>query len=152
MKRSAVGFTIIEILIVIAIIGIAAAMAFPKLSGRVTTLNVRSAKQEVAAYLARARAAAIQNGRAAQFVRNGNVIEVQVDSDTGAVLLGAKDLFDAHGVSVSAWANPAVIRFDPRGIADALGGTRAIVLSKAGVSDSVCVLGFGKVSTEGCSL
>ena len=57
------GFTLIELLIVVTIVGILTIVTAP--TGRRIMVNnaMRSAKQEVAATLAVARASAIHNGR-----------------------------------------------------------------------------------------
>jgi hypothetical protein len=107
----------------------------------------------VASYLSTTRAAAIRTGRTARFIRLGNTISVAVD--TGAVILDYVRLTDLnadHGVTVTMPTNPDTIRFDPRGMAVGINGMLTIVLSKQGISDSVCVIGRGRISTRDCQL
>lgn len=155
MTRTRRGFTLVEILIVIVLMGILATIAMPKISQLSVSYTVASAKQEVAAYLAEARAIAIQNGRNGWFVRNGNTILVAIDTSTGAPPVRFSQVLDLqaqHGVTVTMPTNPDSIRYDPRGIATGLGGKVVIVVSKLGARDSVCVLGLGRISAKDCQL
>src|SRR5438309_409300 len=60
MKRS--GFTTIEMVIVVVLIGLIAAIGFPKIRQSLDKANVRSARAAVGTLAATARAAAIQRG------------------------------------------------------------------------------------------
>ena len=150
MPRSQRGFSTVELLIVIVLLGIVAAMVAPRLGTMGGSLAVRAARQEVAAALATARAAAIQNGRPVSFVKSGNTVGVFMDSAGTTVSLGtARDLGALHGVEVAATRN--LIRFDGRGLATGLNAVETIVLSRGDERDSVCVLRLGKVSTRSCA-
>jgi len=152
MRHRTPGFTVIELLTVIVIMGIVATMAFPRLVQEGTKLTVRSATQEVAAYVAQARATAIATGRPAWFVRDGNVVGVSTTGDTTS-FVQSTDIQSKHGVTVSASANPITIEFDPRGlIPGGVGGVLPIVLTKQDARDSVCVIGMGRISIKECSL
>lgn len=150
--RGRSGFTFIEILIVMILIGLIAAFALPRFTTLQTGMSVRSAKQEVAALLANARAAAIQNGRVASFIRTGNAIAVAVDNGSGGltVLPSAQDLGAAYGVTLAVTRD--TIRFDNRGMLINAGAALPIVISKGTMKDSVCLVGLGKISTRGCTL
>src|SRR2546427_8752692 len=58
MKRS--GFTTIEMIIVVVIIGVIAAIGFPKIRGTLDKTNVRSARVYLSTQLITARATAVQ--------------------------------------------------------------------------------------------
>src|SRR5207237_2863023 len=60
MKRS--GFTTIEMVIVVVLIGLIAAIGFPKIRQTLDKTNVRSARAAVGTLAAMARSAAIQRG------------------------------------------------------------------------------------------
>jgi prepilin-type N-terminal cleavage/methylation domain-containing protein len=148
------GFTLMEMLTVLAITGVLLAVAYPRFGHATASMSVRSSKQEIAAYMAQARAAAIANGRAASFVRSGNIILVALDNGTTlSTYASAQDLNQAFGVTLS---NPAgtttdTVRFDPRGLTVTQNLVQ-ITVTKAAKRDSVCVVGFGKITTTGCTL
>ena len=151
MIRNTRGYTLVEMVMVLVVAGILLTIISPKLTALGTKLTVRSSTQKIATYLAQARAAAIENGRPAAFIRNGNTIAVAVDTGTKQVAYtGTVDLFTEHGVTLSATQD--TVRFDPRGIASGLGSTLTIVVSKASIRDSVCVIGLGRISTKDCGL
>src|SRR2546426_10337219 len=60
MRRS--GFTMLELMIVIVIVGVLALVGFPKIKDAIQKTNVRSARVATSTYVATARAAAIQRG------------------------------------------------------------------------------------------
>lgn len=154
MKRDVRGVTVIELLVVLAIVGILALIALPKLTGTTTRLAVRASRQEIAASLARTRALAIQTGRPAWFVRNGNWIGFGLVASNGTpLILGESDLGAGHNVTVSASPSDTVV-FDPRGllVQSSTSTVPKIVVTRQGVSDSVCVLGRGKISETQCTL
>lgn len=149
--RQRPGFTFIEILIVMIIAGIVLAIAAPRLGTASSRSDVRSAKQEVAAYLSHARAAAIQQGREARFVVDGNNIRVIVDNGDGTWALAADHNVGAEtGATLSATRDS--VRFDPRGLAIGNNPIATIVATKNDFRDSVCVIGLGRIDTDRCSL
>jgi general secretion pathway protein H len=67
-RRGSRGFTLLEIILVLAIIALATLLAAAALSGGVDDLRLRSAAKEVAAQLRFTRAQAIASGEAQRFV------------------------------------------------------------------------------------
>lgn len=154
MKRSDAGVTLVEMVIVFALIGIITAISLPKLANSTDALAVRSARQEVASYISQARALSIQSGRIASFVRNGNSIQLVVTTTSGTTsLFSSQNLGKGNGVTLA--ASPSdTITFDPRGVllTGAYSTSPKIRVSRNGVQDSVCVVGWGKVSVSQCQL
>ena len=145
------GFTVIELAIVLVVAGSLLAMAYPRLAGASGAASLRSAKQEVMASLAQARAAAVEQGRRSVLTRSGNTIQVTVESNGAqAAVGGTLDLYALHSVSLDATVNS--IAFDPRGYAVGLGSVEVIRLTRGTLRDSVCVTRAGRLATVGCGL
>jgi Tfp pilus assembly protein FimT len=154
MRRSDAGVTLVEMVIVFALVGIITAISLPKLANSTTVLAVRSARQEVASYISQARALSIQTGRVARFVRSGNAIQLTITNTNGVITrIASQNLGAGNGVTLA--ASPSdTIAFDPRGmlLSGASATSPKIRISLNGIQDSVCVVGWGKVSISQCQL
>jgi prepilin-type N-terminal cleavage/methylation domain-containing protein len=143
------GFTTIELMIVLVIIGVLSVFAVPKMSALSSSANLHSATRTVATMLTQARAAAIQNGRTTRFVRSGSTILVTLDRPGGVDTVAApSDLFVQHGVALS---GPLVIQFNPRGFAEGSTRNERIVVANSTSSQSVCIKGLSKIAIQDCS-
>lgn len=153
MRASRSGFTLVELLIVITLMGIMGTFAYPRLRGSTSSWSVRSARQQTMEMLVVARSAAVQNGADARFIRSGNVVRVIVDSSGTFVTLASRDLNKEHGVTVTVGgaAPRDTVRYDARGLAIGLTGAETITFTKATVTDSICVSKLGKVARMGCT-
>lgn len=153
MRRNSSGFTLVELLLVITIMGLMGSFAYPRLKATTTSLSVRNARQKVATMLVTARAASVQNGSEARFIRSGNVVRVTVDSSGTFVTLISRDLNQDDGVTVSTGgaAPRDTIRFDPRGMGIGLTGAATFKFTNSTVTDSICVSKLGKVARTGCT-
>jgi len=137
--------------IVLVVAGTMMGMAYPRLHDAASAASLRSAKQEVMASLAQARATAVEQGRRSVLTRNGNTLQVTVESSgTQTALGGALDLYGLHQVTLD--ATVASIAFDPRGYAIGLGSIEVIRLTRGALRDSVCVTRAGRLATVGCGL
>ena len=128
MYRNRSGFTLVELLLVITIMGLLGTVAYPRLRGTTTGLSVRNARQQVLTMLVTARAASVQNGAEARFIRSGNVVRVTVDSSGTFVTLISRDLYTEQGVSVATGgaAPRDTVRFDSRGMAIGLSSSTIV--------------------------
>ncbi len=148
------GYTMIEMLIVMAVIGVMAAIITKTLSSTFSANARRSARREATSYVYRAQAIAVQQSRPSWLIRNGNVLKIMVDSLGVKVQIGALlDLNKAFGATLTA-SPKDTIPFDPRGFV-ILNGTppplRYII--KTGTStaaDTVCVTGMARIATRSC--
>jgi prepilin-type N-terminal cleavage/methylation domain-containing protein len=121
MGRS--GFTTIEMIIVVILIGIVATLGFPRIKTAVQKTNVRSARVFLGGSVATARAAAVQRGcRAVVHFTSGasGLVWVtacpRIQPGTGTVdTLGAVERL-ASRYDITLTATRDSIQFDPRGL------------------------------------
>ncbi len=159
-RRPRGGFTMVELLLVITMVGAVVAIAMPKLRGFRDTSAVRSARLELTTAIEAARAASIQRGRPARVRIMNDTILVTVDTaavGAGApgryTVLGPKSLRGEHAVIVTgATASDTGIAFDSRGLASPrLTGTAVFVLVRNATRDSVCVSRLGMLLPARCT-
>lgn len=151
MTRS--GFTIMELMVVVAIIGVIAMVGFPKIKNAIQKTNVRSARVATSTYVATARQAAIQRGcRSAVHFTSGSAGTVWVTvcprmtptgSGTIDTLGVVTKLAKLYNVSLSQTRDS--VEFDPRGLS--LTGLQSSVTFAGtdGTRDSVVINMLGKV-------
>lgn len=154
MRASRSGFTLIEMLIVMTLMGLMGMFALPKLRGTTNSMSVRSARQQTAEMLIVARASAVRSGADARFIRSGNVVRVIADSNGTLVTIAARDLYSSLGVTLTTGGTAPrdTVRFDPRGQAIGLTGPSTLRFTSGTSHDSVCVSKLGKVARAGCVL
>ncbi len=75
-RRRIVGFTLVEVMIVLAILGVVVAIALPLLARRTPAASLASATLEVRTALAAARSAAIAQDREVSFTAAANLYRV----------------------------------------------------------------------------
>ena len=163
MKKLRPGFTMVELMMVIAILGLLTMIAIPRIRNYRMSNNMMSAKAQVASSIATARAAAIQKGRTARFIVRGARLNVEVSADTASsiggsiatgtmIILSNIPLDDRYDVTITPRAAAdSVIRFDARGFGTTGSNGRAIFLiSGGGRTDSVCVSSLGLIMKRGC--
>jgi prepilin-type N-terminal cleavage/methylation domain-containing protein len=148
----AAGFTLVEFIIVVVILGVISTMAYPLIAGARASASLRAARVQFASSLATARAAAVRWGRPAQLKRTGNSIQVRADtSGTGVfVALSPPVALDTQfGVTLSATVDSIV--FGPRGLATNLSSSGArFALVRGSIRDSVCLTRLGESAPRGC--
>lgn len=116
MNLRARGFTLVEVVLVLCLVGILTSLATPALSAGRDGAAVRAARDQVAAALTYTRAAALARGGAALVVdvERANLWVRDAAGDTVARPL---DLRARYGVAVTTRGGPTVeIRYDAMGI------------------------------------
>ena len=144
------GFSTIEMIIVVILVGVMATLAFPRIRGALEQQNVRSARAAAQTYVAKARAAAVQRGcrGTVNMPADGRV---WVTVCTTVVPPGARTL-DTLGpiellgarYSVQVYPSRDSIVFDARGMK--VNFERVVVAFRNGsIQDSLVVNEVGKV-------
>jgi prepilin-type N-terminal cleavage/methylation domain-containing protein len=148
MKSSRQGFTLAEILIVIAIMGIMMMLALPKMGNMNDRNQMRSAKDGIAARLSAARAAAIATGRQSKFYVEADSMRITTFNGSVETAKGTPiSLKRQFGVSV---VSPNIsIVFDGRGMTSNSGSV--IKFSRNTLTDSLCISPIGLVNRHGCA-
>ncbi len=157
MSKQRNGFSTIELMTVMVIMGLIFAMAIPKIGKTRDAANLHSARDEIATALATTRASAVQKGRGAQFRLSGNNIFVQADTNSlglKAIVLRSVPLNTRFNVTVSVRdARDTLIAFDPRGVGSTgSNATARIIIVGRSATDSVCVSKMGVIMRTGCAL
>jgi len=143
------GFTLVEILVVVVLIGIITAIGVPGVQSAIQAVAVRAAKQEIRMAVSRARTTAVQRSGAAQLAVTGNVVAVTRDSAGTQVRSGsAADFYSDYKVTLT--ATNSTITFGPRGYAAGLNSEQKFTLARASKRDSVCVSRLGRIMVR-CS-
>ncbi len=147
--RSRHGFTLVEALIVVVILGLIVLIGFPKISAAMVRSDLRSARTTMINLVATARAASVQTNRRTWVKFEGATAYVVArprrmagagDADTVGMV---QDLSAQYGVALAAGADS--IQFDPRGFGVSFGDTTSIVLSRNSHSETVTLDGLGRV-------
>jgi len=139
VRRSARGFTLVEILIVIVMISLIALVAIPRFSTGTGRRNMESARMRVAAALATARQAAIQKGEPVRFLIKADSVSVKRLAGT-TNLLSPIPLNTLYKVTVPSVTDSLAIDFNPRGFAKLATTTKVIRLRRSGVADDSLVV------------
>ena len=149
--RSRNGFTLVETLIVVVLLGLMTLIAFPKMSSAMVRNDLRGARTTMVNMIAKARAAAVQSNRVTWIKVEGNTVYVgatprlvPVAGSTADTVGPIVDLTEAYGVAV---AGEDSIQFDPRGFGMGFGAAPTnIDLSRNGHGSTITIDGLGRVT------
>lgn len=163
-RRTRRGFTLPEILIVVTMMGAMLGYGMPKMNQMRNRNRLRAARDELAAMISTARAAAIQKGRASRFNIVADSAFVTVDTTSVAsqpklVVVANRQMQREYGVKLShakagttSWTTASMnIPFDSRGFANTPDPEGEVILITGfQMRDSICVTHFGMVTKRGC--
>jgi prepilin-type N-terminal cleavage/methylation domain-containing protein len=142
------GFTLIEIIMVMVIMGIVMMMALPKYGTMNDRNQMRSAKDGLAARISAARAVAVASGKPATFAIAGDSMSVSLLSNGTSTNKGATvNLYRQFGVHMT--SGNANVVFDGRGMANQT--ALKLKFSRGTISDSLCVSKLGLINRHGCA-
>lgn len=150
MTRRA-GFTLVETLLVVVVVGILTLMTYPRVNAAVTRSDIRGSRTRVANMLATARTVATQSSRTARLQFEGNKVFVTAsprrtgagDRDTVGLVV---DLNTVYGITTTLSNGTTEIVFDPRGLASGFGGDVTITLARGGHSQALKIDMLGRVT------
>ena len=142
--RARSGFTLIEALVCVVVLGLICLIGFPKISAAMVRSDLRSARTTVVNLVATARAASIQTGQRTWVKFDGNNALVLIRDAAGATdTIGAvQNLSAQYAVTV---VGVDSIAFDPRGFGASFGDTTSVTLSRNSHSETVTLDGLGRV-------
>ena len=147
MKRGN-GFTLIEMLIVMVIIGLVSLISLPRLNRAFAQSNVVSAKARLAALYNVARATAVSSNQTATLRFNGNQVMVYatprrklpIGANTLDTIVRPTDLSTSFGVTLSGGYDSVRIASSGLGMDSA-----AVVLTKYTSVDTLYISRYGRV-------
>lgn len=147
--RSRSGFTLIEALIVVVVLGLIMVIGYPKVGAAMAKTDLRSARTTVINLMATARAASVQTNRRTWIKFEGNKAYVlarprqMAGAGTADTVGTVQDLSAQYGVTLATGADS--IQFDPRGFGANLGDTSSVTLSRNSHTETVTLDGLGRV-------
>ena len=145
------GFTTIEMIIVVVLIGVIASIGFPRLRRGLEKQRIRNTKALLATMVATARGTAIQRGCVARLNIATDSVWVTACGLTGnpppaSVLVGTAKKVKAD-VNVTLSASQPTITYDPRGMRLNFQPTTVRVIGPT-YQDSVVINELGKVKRQ----
>lgn len=134
------GYSAAELVVVLAIVGVLAAVVVPRASGYLDAIAVRGAAADVVALCAAARATAVSRSAhaAVRFDAEHGRVAVHVRADT----LLRRDLAALHGVALAATRDS--VAFNPLGLGYGAANAR-IIVTRGRSADTVWVARLGRV-------
>jgi prepilin-type N-terminal cleavage/methylation domain-containing protein len=141
------GFTLVEALIAIVVAGLLGLMGFPTLASSMSRHSAWNARAVAISKYGRARAIAVETGRATTLSWTGNVAVITATPrlagpGTLDTIGQPEDFGTLYGVTVSGVPGTA-LTIDPRGLGTSASAT--IFFTRDRVRDSVMVTGYGRV-------
>ncbi|HEV8355573.1 MAG TPA: prepilin-type N-terminal cleavage/methylation domain-containing protein [Gemmatimonadales bacterium] len=146
-SRAAAGFSLIEMLIVVVVIGLVTLFAFPRAGLILDRTAVSGARTALVNQFGAARLAARSSNRATVFRLSGNVVWVERRAFSGTVkqqVGNRANLMAEYGTTVS---GPDSIVVDPRGIAVlySSGNSALYTVTRNTITNTVTINSSGRV-------
>jgi len=144
------GFTMLEVIIVLVIMGLVVAFTLPRIHGALAKTNVRSARVAFGAFASRARATAIQRGcKATLNYSTGSAGKVWITAckltGSGTDTVGTiEPLAARYGTSMS--SSTSSLQYDPRGLSVGYTTVTVVFTATTGDKDSSMINQLGKVT------
>ncbi|HJQ10568.1 MAG TPA: GspH/FimT family pseudopilin [Gemmatimonadaceae bacterium] len=147
------GFTLLEVIIVLALLAVVAAMGTPRLSAALRRRTTQMAADQFATAHSLARATAVRYGRVAQLHIDAPTKRFWVDVDTSANGIGQRATIwytrDLTSTGVVMQSNRSLLCFDARGLPLVLGacesGDATVSFTLLDRADTVRTAALGKI-------
>ena len=153
--RDRSGFTLFELLIAIAIMGVVLTFSYPRISRMATAGSLRTARSSIITAVNVAKSAAVASGRCGYLRLSSSevtVFTVQCQgSGSQVTVVSNRNFHNDYGVTLTMQkgSNGALtadsLGFDPRGIPINNTQTTVFTISKGGESKTVTVGNYGRV-------
>ncbi len=149
--RARRGVSMVEMVVVLVIAGIMLSIALPRFAGMRDRMSLRSAKQEVVAYMMASRAAAIRQSQQSQVHIQNNRVWGTINQPNGTNTSVTQTLrtYRTRDVTLvfngDATANDSIV-YDARGIEAYPRQKRVLVLSLNNLQDTICVSRAGLIT------
>jgi prepilin-type N-terminal cleavage/methylation domain-containing protein len=154
LVKSRQGFTLIETLVTVVVLGLIALIGYPKLSATMNKSNLRSARAAMINLVTKARIASSQLGRRTWIKFEGNKAYViarprKTPGGTGTVdTIGpVLDFSQEYGATVTHTGGVDSIQFSPTGVGSSPGNVTVDVwLARSGFRDSLRIDFLGRIT------
>ena len=143
------GFSLVELTVTVAFVGVLTALVAPKVSEATDHNNVLTAKRLVVTHFSSAQSTAVQRGRSVNVRIENDSIWLAVVKTSGDSAITSKQSLAAVGADVE--STLGTVTYDSRGFAVGLPLSGAKVrFFGVTTTDSVCVTRSGMVLRKGC--
>jgi len=137
------GFTLIEVVLVTALVGVLALMAFPRLERALARRDLAGAREGTRALYHRARATAIQARRPVVLSVDSAMVAATIANRDGSTqVVATVPVAATFGVAASGSSDSLTIQ--PTGLISS-GTPFTVWFRKAGRVDSVVITGYGRI-------
>lgn len=153
-RRRTLGFSLIEMVLVVAVMLITAVIALPLLNNIMSTYRLRSAVSSVTGFIQSARYQALSSGYGYQVVLNKAASTIQIQSDPNRINTYTNLCVPAAAscpIPLSGSGIPVVLgadttlQFRPSGIVTATAGSTTLTLAYGGKTETITVSSYGNV-------
>lgn len=135
------GFSLVEIVVVLALIGVLAGISAPRVGAYADWLAVRRAEDEAAAFYGRTRISAVYRARRVRVVFGDDSLIAVVEGTTDSVIWAVPGPA-RHGVAL--YASRREIRLHPNGIGLGAANTK-LVFRRRAAADSLTISRLGRL-------